>query len=103
MKYAFRCRHCGHLETSIQAAESLHPNACAVCGHGVCFHPTTGVRTINKENWDILAELRPAELGKFGLKPSDVEVHIQWKSTKRGESKNISVTSADSFGNKDQC
>lgn len=33
-KYAFRCKSCGRLETSEQAAELEHPAACRVCGGG---------------------------------------------------------------------
>ena len=74
-----------------------HPHSCAVCGHGVSFHPITGIRTINRDNWDILAELRPAELGKFGLTKADVVVHVPWPSTIR-ETKIVHVTADETLG-----
>lgn len=100
MKYAFRCKFCGHLETSAQAAESPHPVACAVCGHGVSFHPVTGIRKIDKDNWDILAGMKTPELQKIGLTPADVEVHVIWPG-KQNSAKRIAVEANERIGAKD--
>lgn len=75
VKYAFRCINCGRLETSAQAGECECPAACVVCGHGVKFNPTTGIKTHDHDNWEILADLDHDELHELGIPHECVEDH----------------------------
>ncbi len=95
LKYSFRCRECGRLETSEQVCEADHPHACRVCGGGVSFNPRTGIKTLNKDNWDVLADMTDAALSKIGLTRNDVEKHTPLPATNSGPPKNISVHAAD--------
>jgi hypothetical protein len=78
-KFAFRCRTCGNLEDSGNAGERDRPAACRVCGAGVSFDPKTGIKSFQDDNWDVLAELPPAELkpilDKHKLEPKDIGKH----------------------------
>lgn len=98
--FAFRCKTCGHLETSDQAAESPHPVSCAVCGAGVSFHTVTGIRTINKDNWQHLAKLTSVELGALQLRPWEIEAHVPWPK-KENTAKQVSVEAHEYLGQKD--
>jgi len=54
MKFAFRCRNCGHLHTADHAGDNDVPHACCVCGKGVKYD---GFRkTYQPENWEVLSE-----------------------------------------------
>ena len=73
--HAFRCKTCGHFETSAQACEEFTPHACSVCSSGVSFNPKTGKKIINAENWEVLADCSPERLAELGL-DGQVETHL---------------------------
>ena len=106
--YAFRCKHCGHLHTSNDAAEAPHPHACKVCGAGVTFgnqhsvlareiidpkltqkqrtemvkkfSQTATNKTVQPDNWEVLADATDERLKELGLTKADVEKHTPWKA-----------------------
>lgn len=57
IEYAFKCRNCGTLEPPGTAGELDRPAKCHVCGKGAHFDPESGVRTLDPDNWIILADL----------------------------------------------
>lgn len=81
-KAAFKCAACGNLEDAGAAGERILPAACRICGAGVRFDPTTGVKTYDDDNWIVLAELPKAELKPIlefhGIKAGDIERHEPW-------------------------
>ena len=90
---AFRCKECGHLETSGQAGECAHPASCVVCCAGTSFHPKTGIKTLNPDNWEVLANCTPARLAELGLAPDKVAKHTPAKATNPGRtSQHVQVT-----------
>jgi hypothetical protein len=94
-KFAFRCKNCGRLHTSEAAAEALHPHACCVCGSGVSFHPQTGIKTVDPENWEVLADCAPERLAELGLIPEQVLRHAPWKSGEKREAQHVTVAVED--------
>jgi hypothetical protein len=74
-KVAFRCKNCGFLESPGNAGESDVPHACRACGHGVRFDPITGVKSLDVENWEVLAEASASRLDELGIEKSDVVKH----------------------------
>ena len=103
-KVAFRCKNCGRLHTSDSASEALHPHACEVCGCGVSFHPRTGVKTIDPDNWEHLHEATHERLAELGITHEHVETHTPWKSDrteKEAFPKHIQVNTEDGPGTKD--
>jgi hypothetical protein len=79
VKHSFRCKACGKLHTSDDAAEAEHPHACRVCGEGVSFNPKTGVKTLNPNNWEVLSEVDEGRLNELGLAPEHVKAHTKWE------------------------
>lgn len=73
--YAFRCKNCGRLEHGDNAGENVVPHSCTVCGHGVSFHPQTGIKNFHLENWEILHECHANRLQELGLKTEQVYKH----------------------------
>lgn len=65
IEYAFKCRNCGTLEPPEVAGELEHPAACHICGHGVRFDQFTGLRSLEPDNWIVLADLEGADLEAF--------------------------------------
>jgi hypothetical protein len=87
MKYAFRCRNCGRLDTSEHAAEAMHPRACCVCGQG--------------KDWDYLWKLSAGELSEFSLTKEDVKEHVPWHPGP-SSNKNIQVSAEDGIKSKNR-
>ena len=101
MKYAFRCNKCGRLHTSEEAAEAAHPGSCRVCGAGVKFEPN-GTKTLDKDNWEILADAKPKRLTELGLSKDQVEQHKQWvRKVNSDPERNVSVSVEDGPGTED--
>lgn len=102
MKYAFRCKNCGHLHHADHAGLNDLPHSCCVCGKGVetGFDPkafaerlrkpmtdqerlalaeelsnTVQKKQLDPNNWEVLATCDEPKLAKYGLKPHDVEAH----------------------------
>ncbi len=99
---AFRCKNCGYLEDSDNAAEAPHPHACRVCGEGVSFHPKTGLKTINPDNWEVLADATPERLTELGLTPEQVERHTPRKAGTPYQPKHTSVSATDGINTADR-
>lgn len=78
-KYAFKCRWCGNLEDAGNAGSLDRPAACRICGHGVAFDPVTGIKSLDPDNWIVLADLKGDELQDVlsfhGIKPRHIERH----------------------------
>lgn len=101
LKAAFRCKNCGRLHTSDDAAESQHPHSCRVCGAGVSFNPQ-GIKTIDSSNWERLAELPVEHLENLGINPEHVEDHKPWEpGSPPRDSRHIQVGAEDGLGTKD--
>lgn len=101
MKNAFRCKNCGRLHTSDDAAESAHPHACCVCDAGVRFD-TRGKKTPDPSNWEVLADATPKRLSELGLTTEDVERHQSWaKGSSSRKLVAIDVSAEDGPGTKD--
>lgn len=100
-KLAFRCKKCGRVHTSDDAAEAKHPHACQVCGAGVTFLPN-GTKVFDPDNWESLADLTSERLAELGLHSSNIEHHKPWpaQSTNRPP-RNIEVSASDSTGTRD--
>jgi len=64
---AFRCKFCGYLEGADHAGERNLPLACRVCNGGVKFHPRTGQKSPDPDNWEVLADCTPERLAELGL------------------------------------
>lgn len=75
---AFRCKSCGHLHSADHAGEATAPHACTVCGAGVQFS-AKGVKSLNPENWEVLAECTPERLAELGLEPHHCCKHTPHK------------------------
>lgn len=106
-KFAFKCRHCGHLESSGQAGERDFPASCRYCGHGVKFDPTTGIKSYDNEaNWIVLGDLEGTELEDVlifhGIAKSQVEKHTAAPSTSNREPQNISREAEENLGAEDK-
>jgi hypothetical protein len=103
MKYAFRCKNCGRLETSDQAAECSHPHACRVCGDGIRYDSRTGKKTpMLGDNWEVLADASPGRLAEIGLSPDQVEKHKHWPKKSPGrEPQQLSLTANESTASAD--
>lgn len=103
--FAFRCKNCRTLETSGQAGEREVPAACPICGHGVAFDPTTGIKSYDPDNWIVLADLPAEELEAVltfhGLKKSQIEKHTPLPSTADREPQSITRDVADVVGAED--
>lgn len=103
--YSFRCKTCGRLATSDDAASAPHPHACCVCGSGVVFKhhdlldelikqahgsqrfselvqelrqcdPAT--KRLVADNWEVLADCTPERLKELDLTPERVKHHTPW-------------------------
>jgi len=85
VKYAFRCKGCGHLQGPDNAGDNSVPAACVCCGKGVVWGQGTWAHDPN--NWQILATMKPEELAEFGLKPENVVVHEP--SHEKGHAENL--------------
>jgi predicted nucleic acid-binding Zn-ribbon protein len=72
--HAFRCKNCGHLHPAEHAGESDLPHGCVVCGAGVMFSPR-GVKSLDADNWEVLADATPERLEELGLAPEEVARH----------------------------
>lgn len=84
-KYAFKCRFCGNLEDAGNAGSLDRPAACRICGHGVAFDPVTGIKSLDPDNWIVLADLKGDELQDVlsfhGIKPRHIERHTPSSDT----------------------
>lgn len=90
--FAFRCKNklndeaeCGHLVTADAAAECKLPHKCPACGGGVRF-TEQGIKVLQPEMWEVLAEATIERLSELGLKAEHVVRHSPWtaaESTKR--------------------
>lgn len=98
---AFRCKTCGFLEVSDHAAENATPHACRVCGEGVAYHPKTGKRTVDADNWEVLADASPERLAELGLTPGQVERHERWPTGSNRPIGDVDVSAADGAGTAD--
>jgi hypothetical protein len=128
MLYAFRCKNCGRLHTSDDAAEAEHPHACTVCGGGVVFNEKIQqlsreladpkltlerrlaiateiaaaakavTKTIQPDNWDILHTMNPEQLKLHGLEPHHVEKHTPWPASQPGREPQHVVVDAQDSG-----
>ena len=101
-KYAFRCKNCGRLHTSDDAAEASHPHCCKVCSSGIVFDKH-GIKTQDNSIWEILSDCTSDRLQELGLSQSDVEKHKKWskvESSKR-DPINVSISIEDNTNSKD--
>ena len=102
VKYAFRCRSCGHLEEAGQAGERRVPAACRYCGAGVTFDSRTGAKTYDEDNWIVLAELADKELQPIlefhAIARADVVRHRPKPATASREPQSIDRSVADGIG-----
>jgi predicted nucleic acid-binding Zn-ribbon protein len=71
---AFRCKTCGHLHPAEHAGESDLPHGCVVCGAGVAFSPR-GIKSLDPDNWEVLADATPERLEELGLESKHVARH----------------------------
>lgn len=99
--YAFRCRNCNTLEEAAAAGENATPAACRTCGAGVSWEIVNGqpVRTLNPENWIILAGLAPDELAPIldhhAISSDEIVAHDPFTTTyERGPDTTEIVTHA---------
>ena len=99
-KVAFRCKACGRLHTSDDAAEAAHPYCCRVCSAGVTFSPA-GVKTISSENWEVLADAFAERLCEMGLSHEDICRHQPWEKGSGKAVGMVNVSAADAPGTKD--
>lgn len=72
--FAFRCKNCGYLHPADHAGESDLPHGCVVCGAGVVFSPR-GVKSLDADNWEVLADAALERLAELGLAPEQVVRH----------------------------
>ncbi len=106
MRYAFRCKNCGCLETAAQAGESSHPHACRVCGKGVTHtvDPRSGAitKTFQPENWEALCECTPEQLEQIGISADQVDKHEPWAAASAIRAgKTIERTAGDTLQTRD--
>lgn len=84
-KFSFKCKNCGHLESSGYAGERALPAACSICNRGVSFDPVTGVKQYHDDNWIVLADLDGDGLDEVinfhGITKSQIEKHTPAPST----------------------
>lgn len=92
MAHAFRCKNCGRLETSDNAGESDVPHACCACGSGVAFDSKTGIKTLVKDNWEVLALCDEARLTELGLSQENVCAHVGKSCDPNGVAVNRTAT-----------
>lgn len=71
---AFRCKNCGHLEPCSSAGDCPCPAACQCCGYGISFTPR-GIKKMDPDNWEILADCDEARLKELGLTKDQVAKH----------------------------
>lgn len=104
--FAFRCVNCGHLEEAGQAGELPFPAACRYCSHGVHFDPLTGVKELEPENWEILAELPATHLKKIKdkhrLADHEIVRHIPHSPGEHRPPRHVQTTSEDVFVTEDK-
>jgi hypothetical protein len=98
---AFRCKGCGRLEHALSAGECATPAACSVCCAGVTFD-TKGNRTLNPDNWEVLADASHDRLAELGLSDGEVERHVPPVSSARGQPQNLERSSTENVGAKDK-
>ena len=72
--HAFRCRSCGRLESADHAGQNHKPAACRGCGAGVTFN-SSGGKTFDKDNWEVLAEATQQRLEELGITEGQVVRH----------------------------
>lgn len=99
--HAFRCKNCGRLHTSDDAAEASHPHACQVCGAGVSFDPRTGAKKVEESNWERLAAATPERLEELGLTAERVEAHTPWPKGESRTPRQVEAGAADGPGTGD--
>jgi hypothetical protein len=95
-KPAFRCRKCSHLEAAGHAGEEILPHACSVCGSGVTFNPA-GIKKLQADNWEVLAEATPERLAELGLTLEGVEKHVPLARGESREPKAVCAFAQDSL------
>lgn len=102
IKHSFRCKSCGKLHTSDDAAEAEHPHACRVCGSGVSFDPRTGIKKLHPDNWEVLSEVDEGRLSELGLAPEHVKTHTKWEQGSKDPNppKHVKVEANESTGTK---
>jgi len=104
-KFAFKCKNCGHLETSGNAGERDFPAACRTCGSGVSFDPLTGIKQYHDDNWIVLADLDGdgvLDIVSFhGIDKKQIEKHTAAPSTSNREPQNIERFAEETLGAKD--
>jgi hypothetical protein len=128
MKYAFRCKNCGHLHHAEHAGDDAVPHACCVCGkgvtHGIDFRAvaeklrkpglsdkersqladqlasTSLEKTFQPENWQCLCDFSEDQLRECGLCMDDVVTHHATHSMK--SSKSVSVVAGSGIGIKNK-
>lgn len=75
-KKAFRCKKCGHLEPAEHAGDRSVPLACSVCNGGIKFDTSTGAKSANSDNWEVLADSTDQRLRALGLTRTAVCRHV---------------------------
>jgi len=97
--FAFRCKTCGHFETSGNAGEREFPAACTTCGSGVSFDPATGIKQYaDAENWEVLNDLTATQKKSIDV---PIVAHTPTEPTADREPQNIDRTTEDSLGAED--
>ena len=97
--YAFRCNNCGRLESGDHAGEAEIPASCRACGAGVSFD-RTGIKTLDPDNWEILAAADDKRLKELGLTRALVQAHQGAAPVTTGQS--ISASGKEKMTGKDR-
>jgi hypothetical protein len=134
MTLAFRCKSCGHLHHAEHAGDNVLPHSCLVCGRGVRHGPdfeniaarlikpdlsaeerkelaaeiaaaqNNLTKTLQPDNWEVLADCTPEQLKDYGLAPEHVCRHVPEKPPDGAQprtGKAIFIDASETFGIKD--
>jgi hypothetical protein len=73
-----------------------------VCCAGVTFDAKGG-KTLNHDNWEVLADASPTRLTELGLSAGEVEKHVPAVSfARRGQPQNLERSATENMAAKDK-
>lgn len=98
--HAFRCKTCGCIHPAEHAGECDCPHACSVCGAGVSFN-AKGVKSLQPDNWEILADATAERLAELGLEASQVARHTGKAFKENPGAQHVYRTASDGIGSQD--